>query len=219
MKIGKRSVIIILILLLTPVAIFFAFSVLRVQKPPVRKEKVSYPFYVYSDYGASDRLHFTPSGRMGDILTLRMWGNCRFEPYAGQSCIKVVYDPARETLGPYDAFNKWAGIIWNYPPNNWGNFPNQGYDLGRAKKLVFFAKGEKGGETVEFFMGGITGRYGDSGKTDKIEMELSSDWTRCEIPLSKVNMKYIIGGFGLAVSGEANPEGAVFYLDEIYYAD
>lgn len=218
-RLRKRLPIVILLIVIMPITLLLTYSMLRVKKPSFKKEKIEFPFYVYSDYGLSKRLHFKPSGRMGDTLAMRMWGNCRQEPYAGQSCIKIVYDIYNSTAGPNDLLHKWAGIFWNNPPNNWGIFPNQGYDLRKSKRLVFFAKGDKGGEKVEFFMGGISGRYGDSGQSERKEFELTREWKRYEIPLSNVNLKYIIGGFGLSVSGDTNQEGAIFYLDEIYYAD
>ena len=48
------------------------------------------------------------------------------------------------------------------PENNWGTHTTGGYDLSGATKITFWAKGEKGGEQIEFFAGGITGDNPDS---------------------------------------------------------
>ena len=47
----------------------------------------------------------------------------------------------------------WAGIYWQHPDKNWGD--EIGLNLVGAKKISFYAKGERGGEIVEFISGGI----------------------------------------------------------------
>ncbi|MBN1897763.1 MAG: hypothetical protein JW827_03215 [Spirochaetes bacterium] len=182
----------------------------------LKGKKVTFPFYLYKNYGSIGNVHYFPTGRMGDYLTIRFWGNCKQKPFQGISCIKVVYDPV---FDPEMNEEHWAGVFWLNPANNWGFIPHQGYDLRGATKLVFYARGEQGGEEVRFTMGGVRGPYPDSGCTDEMVVTLSKKWKRYQISLKGIDLSYIIGGFCWVVSYQNNSQGSVFYLDEIYYTD
>jgi hypothetical protein len=177
---------------------------------PETKKPENMPFYVYSDRGAVTN-HYIPSGWMGD------WGDIKFDagwkenPYLGTTCIKITYT-ANMSQGA-----RWAGIYWQNPANNWGTIDG-GYDLSKATKLTFWARGEKGGERIEEFkVGGIMGEYSDSDSASIGPVILNKEWTKYEIDLRGKDMSYIIGGFCWATNVDVNPEGAVFYLDEIRY--
>jgi len=177
---------------------------------PETKKPENMPFYVYSDRGAITN-HYIPSGWMGD------WGDIKFDagwkenPYLGTTCIKITYT-ANMSQGA-----RWAGIYWQNPANNWGTIDG-GYDLSKATKLTFWARGEKGGERIEEFkVGGIMGEYSDSDSASIGPVILNKEWTKYEIDLRGKDMSYIIGGFCWATNVDVNPEGAVFYLDEIRY--
>ncbi len=169
------------------------------------------PFYIYKQFHAREN-HFAPSGWMGD------YGDIRFDDHwqpAGKkdakTIIRVVY-AAKAQQG-----NGWAGIYWQNPANNWGNRPG-GYNLNGMKKLVFKVKGEKGGERVEEFkVGGITGDYADSGTASVGPVTLAKDWKQVEINLEGQELSSITGGFCWTINREANPNGAVFYLDDIRF--
>ncbi len=86
------------------------------------------------------------------------------------------------------------------------------------RKLVFNVKGEKGGERVEEFkVGGITGDYADSGTAAIGPVTLAKEWKQYEINLEGQELSSITGGFCWTISREANPNGAVFYLDDIRF--
>jgi hypothetical protein len=169
------------------------------------------PFYIYKQFHAREN-HFAPSGWMGD------YGDIRFDDHwhpAGKkdakSIIRVVYT-AKGQQG-----NGWAGIYWQNPANNWGSRPG-GYNLNGMKKLVFKVRGEKGGERVEEFkVGGITGDYADSGTAAVGPVTLAKEWKQMEIDLEGQELSSITGGFCWTVSRDANPTGAVFYLDDIRF--
>jgi hypothetical protein len=111
----------------------------------------------------------------------------------------------------------WAGIYWQDPPNNWGNAKG-GYDLTGAKKLTFYAKGEKGGEVVaEFKIGGMRGEYSDSTSVSIGPVTLTPEWKQYEIDLKNEDLSLVIGGFSFVISAMENPNGATFYLDEIIF--
>ena len=148
---------------------------------------------------------------MGDTSDLRIIYACKNNPQQGQTCIKIIYT-ADVIQG-----SGWACVYWQNPANNWGTQPNAGYDLSGATKLGFWARGEKGGEIVEFKMGGIVGEYGDSDSASSGPVRLTSDWTEYSIDLTNLDLSYITGGFCISMSAVESPDGAIFYLDEIVY--
>jgi hypothetical protein len=132
---------------------------------------------------------------------------------SGKTCIKIVYD-----LECSQQDQKWAGIYWLNPANNWGKRKG-GFDLSGAEKLTFWAKGEKGGERIEeFTVGGITGDFPDSDVAIIGPVILTNEWTEYSMDLRGKDLSYISGGFAWATNVEANPEkSCTFYLDHIRY--
>ena len=176
----------------------------------VVKEKVGFkPFFVYTEY-TSGKDHFIPSGWMGDYGDITLDENWQENPHSGETCIKITYS-AKATQG-----NRWAGIYWQNPANNWGTVDG-GFDLTGASKLTFWARGEKGGEKAEFKVGGIRNRYSDSAVAGLGPVVLSKEWRKYEIDLKGKDMSYIIGGFCWVTNQVSNPEGCTFYLDDIKY--
>ena len=85
-------------------------------------------------------------------------------------------------------------------------------------KLVFRARGEKGGERVEEFkVGGLTGDYADSGSAAIGPIILAKNWNVYEIPLDGQELSSITGGFCWTMNRDGNPSGAIFYLDDIRF--
>ena len=168
------------------------------------------PFYVYDDF-MSQKNHFAPSGWMGDYGDLNLNQSCSESPKSGKACIKISYSAKMaQNAG-------WTGIFWQQPANNWGD-KKGGFDLSGAKKLTFWAKGEKGGEKIaEFKMGGITGEYPDSDSSVIGPIELTNKWQQFSIDLDGKDLSYIIGGFCFAASKDDNSNGFVIYLDDIIY--
>ena len=178
-------------------------------KPEVKKPE-SMPFYIYVDRGSINN-HFIPSGWMGDYGDIRYDAGDSVDPYLGNSCIKIVYS------GKGSQGARWAGIYWQNPANNWGTV-DAGFDLSKAEKLTFWAKGEKGGERIEEFkVGGIMGEYSDSDLAVIGPVILTPEWKQYTIDLKGKDMSYIIGVFVWATNVDVNPEGATFYLDEIRF--
>ena len=179
-------------------------------KPEAKKQE-NIPFYVYSDSRSANN-HFIPAGWMpnaGTAKDLKFEGSSKEDPYLGDTCIKIQY---KDVSG-----NLWAGIYWQNPANNWGNV-DAGYDLSKATKLTFWARGEKGGEKIEEFkVGGLTGEYSDSDVSNIGPVVLNKEWTQYTIDLKGKDMSYIFGGFCWATNIDGNPNGATFYLDEIKY--
>ncbi len=167
-------------------------------------------FPVYSDAKSPDN-HYIPSGYMGDYSDIKIDTASFDNPHSGTTCVKVTY------LNSASQGARWAGVYWQSPANNWGDRKG-GFDLTGAKKLVFWAKGKKGGERIEEFkLGGITGLYPDSDIAGIGPVLLTSEWKQYEIDLSGKDLSYISGGFCWATNLDVNPDGAVFYLDDIRY--
>jgi len=172
------------------------------------------PFAVYTDGGAR-RNHYVPSGYMGDYRAVTMNQYWSHHAHDGKTCIRVTY------RGTVSGGVGWAGVYWQSPVNNWGSVPGStGYNLSRARRLTFWVRGTTGAENVQFLVGGITGKHGDSlqpaVKTQVLL--LSTTWQQVTINLAGKNLTHIIGGFGWVASAQEDPNGAVFYLDDIVYS-
>jgi len=168
------------------------------------------PFRVYTDAKSPDN-HFIPSGWMGDYGDIKFNDKFLEKPKSGTTSIQISFSN-KATQGA-----RWSGIYWQNPPNNWGTRPG-GYDLTGAKKLTFWARGEKGGERIEEFkMGGITGEYADSDSAGIGPVVLTTEWQQFTIDLEGKDLSSISGGFCWATNLDVNPEGGTFYLDDIKY--
>ncbi len=185
-------------------------------------------FDVYTDVGAAGN-HFIKIAKMasqGGEEYLDIDVTCIDRPHSGATCVKCSFT-AQQT--------NWAGCYFQngilidkdtQPRENWGDYPDSGYDLRDAGKLTFWARADDEA-WVEFFTFGV-GRdvngnpvspYPDSSKKISTKyISLSKDWKQYSIDFNNgLDLSYIIGGFGLATSAPYNPEGAVFYLDDIKY--
>lgn len=169
------------------------------------------PFYVYKDVGSRNN-HFVPSGFMPNGKCLNFSDRWKEQCQSGHTCIRINYDVecSRED-------QRWAGIYWLNPPNNWGNRKG-GFNLEGATKLTFWARGEDGGEQIEeFTVGGITGDYPDTDKALLGPVILSTQWKKYTIDLRGKDLSYVSGGFAWSTNEEVNGDRCIFYLDEIRY--
>lgn len=182
---------------------------------PEGKKIENMPFYVYADSRSASN-HFVASGWMpgpgtGQDVKIELVN--KEDPYLGDTCIKIKYNDI--------SGNRYAGIYWLHPAapvGDWGKF-DLGYDLSKATKFTFWARGEKGGERIETFkVGGVTaGPYPDSDSAEINSVILNKDWTQYTIDLKGKDMSSINGGFCWSTNIDNNPEGATFYLDELKY--
>ena len=153
---------------------------------------------------------FHASGWMGNTADLTLNSAFSEHPFAGKACVKIEYKPRiPNTLG-------WAGIYWQYPVNNWGTEKGR-TNLKGAKKVTFYARGAKGGETVIFRVGGLRGKdYSDTDMSQE-KITLTNEWQQYSINLRGKDMSHIIGGFLVVFENVNIPEGGTIYLDEIEY--
>lgn len=169
------------------------------------------PFYVYNDR-ASGANHFIPSGFMPDGKCIKVDDGWKEGCYEGKTCIKTLFDVACAQNE-----QKWGGVYWLNPANNWGK-KKGGFNLNGAQKFSFWAKGEKGGERIEEFkIGGITGDYPDSDSATIGPVILTNEWREYTIDLRGKDLSYISGGFSWSTSVDVNADNCQFYLDNIQY--
>jgi len=200
--------------------IFFIATFLGCSKNASSKEKASdvtkqestfSPFPIYTNVGSRDN-HYVPSGFMPDGQCITLDNRWQEGCHGGSTCIKVSYDVVCSKQGA-----RWAGIYWQNPAHNWGNRKG-GFNLTGAKKLTFWAKGEKGGERIEEFkMGGITGDYPDTDTAFIGPVILTPQWKQYTIDLRGKDLSYVSGGFCFTTNAEVNPENCIFYLDDLRY--
>lgn len=159
---------------------------------------------------------FVASGWMGDgeqgEMYIKLIQGSKENPHSAPVCIKVIYT----TPGP----KQWAGIYWQNEPNNWGDKPGTSFKGYGYTNVTFWIRGDKGGEIVRFIAGGIESdgkKYKDSFKVSTGQVVLKKEWTQYNINLKGHDLSSVIGGFAFTVSVSENPEGIVFYLDDIRY--
>ena len=186
--------------------------------------------YVYRDFGATGN-HFTQKAKMfgnNGELVKNMDENWQNNPYSGRSCIRCEIGTQNKDWGGWLFLNGYLPTGETVPRLNDGKQKNAGLDLTGATELRFFAKGENGGEMVEFFTAGFgyDGEWGnrlvdypDSVKKQTLGfVMLTPDWQEYVIPLSGENLDYICCGFGYVCSGNKSGSSTnIFYLDDIRF--
>ncbi len=188
--------------------------------------------YVYKDFGDSEN-HFTQrmlmSGKDASLVH-PMDDHWQQNPHSGDSCIRCEIVTKPEDWGGWLFVNGYLPEGSSEPRINNADAPNQGMNLTGASVLRFWARGEKGGEMVEFLVGGYQygsdAAYPDSCETQRTEyIELDKEWTEYAIDLDGVDTSYLILGFGFSMTGNEPSTGTdesgtadnVFYLDDIRF--
>lgn len=186
--------------------------------------------YVYRDFGDTEN-HFTQKAKMAgqDASLVRdMDENWREKPDSDNSCIRCSQVTAPGDWGGWLFLNGWLPEGEVIPALNDGSMDGQGMDLSGAAALTFRARGENGGEVVEFFTCGFgydgewgnkTVPYPDSaGKQSRGFVTLGKEWREYSIDLSGADLSSIACGFGYVLSGDQSGSSeSVFYLDDIRF--
>ncbi len=185
---------------------------------------------VYRDFGDTEN-HFTQKAKMSgvdDRLVMDMDENWRDNPHSGESCIRCQQVVSAADWGGWLFLNGWLAEGETVPRLNDGKADGQGLDLSGAQALSFWARGERGGESVEFFTCGFgyDGEWGNriapfpdsAGKHTRGYIELEDEWREYTIDLTDADMSYIVCGFGYVLAGGKSTLGDnVFYLDDIRF--
>ena len=172
---------------------------------PAAPARIALPLAVYADGHAQP---WAPSGWMGGHEALTMDLESKDAPHSGATCIKVHYA----------APDYWTGVVWQHPANDWGELPG-GFDLTGARKLTFWARGEEGGEIIDFGVG-IIGRdkpYPDTMNTKLEKVKLKKDWKRYTIDLEGKDLTQVKSGFFWSLGGRGRP--ITFYLDDVRFEE
>lgn len=88
-------------------------------------------------------------------------------------------------------------------------------NFGAVERLTFWARGERGGERIEFVVGSNPGGLPPTPRRSLGTVTLGAAWERYEIDLGGIDLTDAIALFYLGASDGNNPDGAVFYLDDI----
>ncbi len=185
--------------------------------------------WVYRDFGDTEN-HFTQKALMAGrdaALVHNMDENWTDNPCEGSSCIRCEQILREGDWGGWLFLNGWLPDGSDTPQLNDGSMPGQGLDLTGAERLSFWARGEKGGEKVEFLTCGFgyTGprsvnvAFPDSCPKQSLgTVTLTDSWKEYVIDLSGLDLSSIALGFGYALAGTASDIGTrAFYLDEIRF--
>ncbi len=184
-------------------------------------------FSVYDDVGSAGN-HFLKFAKIPDAnAPVSVNGSWASNPHTGATAIRC------EFTGPgFGGIYFQNGLLLSgatSPIVNFGTVPNSGVDLSGAESLTFWARGEVGGEKIEFFLGGV-GRDASTGDPTELfpgssprhpaigtRFTLTTQWQQFIIDVSGLDLSYTLGGFGWLADDANNPLGAVFYVDDIQY--
>ena len=185
--------------------------------------------YVWREAGDSQN-HFTQKAKIfgsDETLVEDMDENWRENPAAGRSCIRCCQTVEKNDWGGWIFLNGWLPEGETTPQLNDGSVEGQGLDLTGTQSLTFMARGEKGGEKVEFYTCGFgrdeKGRavvpYPDSAEKKSLgTVTLTKNWKEYTIKLKGMDMSSVACGFGyVAAGGKAKAGTLIFYLDEIRF--
>ena len=167
--------------------------------------KAPLPLAVYDEAGREKPAYF-PTGWMGNAKAIKMDERSTVKPHGGKTCLRFDYQDKGE----------WGGVVWQDPANDWGDQPG-GWDLSGATHLTFWARGDKGGETVTFLFGllGSDKTYPDTAQGKLADVKLSDAWQQFRIPLAGKDLTRVKTGFAWTVAGSGRP--ITFFLDDIRY--
>ncbi|MBN1270544.1 MAG: hypothetical protein JXB04_13220 [Kiritimatiellae bacterium] len=168
--------------------------------------KADLPLVLYGNCEDETDQPYIPSGWMGNTDAIEMDECWPDKPHSAPSCMKFTYSDVKG----------WGGVVWQSPADDWGDEPG-GWDITGAKRLVFWARGDKGEEMVEFKMGilGKNKAYPDSAKASLGKVKLGADWQEFSIPLEGKDLSVIKTGFVWVIAGRKEP--VTFYLDDVRF--
>ena len=177
---------------------------LRVDAPVTlaKSPRATLPLTVYAE--ESDAPTYIPAGWMGDAKAIKLNPAWTEQPHTGKTCMRC----------DFEADKGWGGVVWQNPEGDWGD-RGGGYDLTGAKKLTFWARGEKGGEAVAFEFGTLAKpkKFFDTGKGKLEKVALTKDWQHYEIDVSAQDLTRIKTGFVWTLASPGAP--VTFFLDDI----
>ncbi|MDG1874256.1 MAG: glycoside hydrolase family 2 TIM barrel-domain containing protein [Mariniblastus sp.] len=166
-------------------------------------QKSDLPFVVYED--TFDNAPYAASGFMGSAEAISLDPRCADNPKTGTHCLKISYK--RE--------DAWGGVVWQSPANDWGDLDG-GYNISGAKTFKFWARGDKGNETIKFGVGllGRDKKYFDTTQKEVV-ITLTDQWQQITVDLKDADLRRIKTGFFFSVEGQGQP--LEFFVDGIRF--
>jgi exo-beta-1,3-glucanase (GH17 family) len=167
---------------------------------------------IYSEW-LSDDSRFVPVGWIGDTRRVDLFECDRTDPHGGEMAIRAQFSP--------DGPRGWAGVVWQDAKSEWGKRAG-GCDLRRFDRLSFWVKGARGGEVVEFKVGGMgtdQDKYRDTIRPARSTgpLILTAEWQPVTINLTGADRSRVIGGFTWVASRCQNHEATTFFVDDIRF--
>jgi hypothetical protein len=170
---------------------------------------------------------FPVSGNFGPTSFINSWpSGIRWEtvPADNPNAVETtalkftVYFPHNPVVDPNPTESFEAGMNYTTP------FPWNPLDLTGATRITFWAKGESGGESVRFGMGGLHlgGGTPDRDSVDTQFFILTKNWQQFTIDLRGVDLSKMNGGFrwvgrfDVPFEGYAGPVGSIYVGDILY---
>jgi len=186
-------------------------------------------FDVYTDVSVPGSHFFEYAKFPGADALIGVNGSWTDRPHSSATALRVDHTAGESFAGVYLQNGTLRGKETS-PSPNFGVVPGAGIDLSGAVSLTFWARGERGDEKGDFFMGGV-GRDTRSGtpvapypdSSPRIPaagsplVSLSTDWKQYTISLQGKDLSYVLGGFGFALDDAHNPEGATLYIDDVQF--
>ena len=193
-------------------------------------------FWVYRNGATHPKMPFSPYGWMSDATNLSQVVQIDLECHDHPNAITKPPTPERERcirLKVTWGEATWASVAFisgTDKPPWWGETNTGGryYNLGALpkKKLVFYARGDKGGEVIKAQVGALGDKpFGDSLASPVIsdDLKLTQDWKRFEIDLKDApaaELAKICNGFGVVAEQATQPGSpgeTQFYIDDVYF--
>jgi len=178
--------------------------------PPVSQ----FPFYIYKDMGSSEN-HYTLMHVAHNHFTNILIDTASTAlPLSGSTtCVEVTWP---KTFIAEDTSAHW---YWLTP---------KGYNLSKAKRFTFKARGKLGGEKVGFLIGGLANPEREFRDTvydndwvpfQTYPLVLNQAWTpyAIEADLLTPSLCRVVGGFSFQLKRSFNQSAITFYIDEIRY--
>lgn len=195
----------------------------------------------YNDYGASPQTSLVINVLVSEIVAVGLdalaipagWMSGGDNPanfmtlqaspddcHTGADCVRFTYKTGGE----------WGGVYWWPPacgasgtPDAWDQVRRgtcgvnvlQVGNLSAVNRLTFWARGDLGGEIVEFKIGGVDVLPTPGRSLGKVALEPT--WEQYEIDLENLDLTNAIGLFLWVAADDTNPQGAVFHLDDIQF--
>lgn len=167
-------------------------------------------FPVYDDVSSAGN-HFHAFGKIPDeYATVDINGSWSASKHSGATSIRCVFtDSAGANYGGFYFQNGTLTTGQTAPQPNCGTVSQAGINLSGATALTFWARGESGGERIEFFVGGV-GRNPVSGAPEAPYPDstsrrpvfgtvtmLTTSWQKYTIDLNGLDLSYVQGGLCL----------------------